>query len=84
MTANNRLAPERYKRRLLDRFERGEITLDHMEALLEARVHMVLYHSHAAESYAESELQALLDWSRPFNAAHGVTGLLLYSAGRFV
>lgn len=84
LTANTRLAPQHYERQLLGRFESGEITLDEMSALLDACVYQVLYHSHATASYSETELQSILEWSRPFNAAHGITGLLLYSAGRFV
>ena len=63
LTANTRLAPERYDRHLPDRFERGELTLDGMEALLDARVHQVLYHRHATASCSEADLQDLLNRS---------------------
>lgn len=84
LTANTHLAPQRYERQLLVQFEAGTLTLDEMTALLDARVYQVLYHSHATAAHTQAELQALLRWSEAFNAVHGVTGLLLYSAGRFV
>lgn len=84
LTANTHLAPQRYERQLLDQFAQGILTLDEMTALLEARVYQVLYHSYATASYSTAELQDLLESSRASNAEHGITGLLLYSAGRFV
>ena len=84
LTANTPLAPQRYERQLLARFELGEITLDQMEALLAVCVHQVLYHSRAAGQLTPLELQAILQEARPYNAAHGITGLLLYSERRFV
>lgn len=84
LTANTQLAPERYERDLLERFEQGIITLDQMSDLLDARVHQVFYHSRISRPPVEDELQAILDWSQTFNEAHGITGLLLYSDGRFV
>jgi Sensors of blue-light using FAD len=84
LTANTHLEPQRYERQLLDQFEQGTLTLDEMTELLDARVYQVLYHSYATASYTEAELQKLLEWSHTSNAEQGITGLLLYSAGRFV
>lgn len=84
LTANTHLAPQRYERQLLDRFERGELTLDQVEHLLEISIHQVLYHSHSTARPAAAELQVLLDQSRRHNARHGITGVLLYSDGRYV
>lgn len=84
LTANTPLTPQRYERQLLDRFEQGEIALEELEDLMAASVHQVLYHSWATGTPTPADLQALLEWSRPHNAAHGITGLLLYSDGRYV
>jgi Sensors of blue-light using FAD len=84
LTANTPLAPQRYERQLLARFEQGEITLDQMDALLVSSVHQVLYHSRTVGRPTPAELAALLAWAQPYNAAHGITGLLLYSDGRYV
>ncbi|MDO7845533.1 BLUF domain-containing protein [Hymenobacter sp. M29] len=84
LTTNTSLAPQRYERQLLTQFERGELTLEQMESLLASGVHQVLYHSRAAGHPTQAELDALLTWSRAYNAAHGITGLLLYSDGRYL
>ena len=84
LTANTRLEPQRYERQLLTRFEQGELTLDQMEALLEVSVYQVLYHSRVTTLPTLTGLQELLDWSQRHNAAQGITGLLLYSEGRYV
>lgn len=83
-TANTPWQPRRYERQLQERLQRGEITLLELAERLQACVYQVLYHSQALFPFSDAELQALLDESRAFNAAHGITGLLLYSAGRFV
>lgn len=84
LTANTRLVPQRYERYLLDCFEQGEMTLDEVSALLDASVYQLIYHSHAPRRPTEVDLQRLLAWSRRYNAEHGITGLLLYSDGRYV
>jgi len=84
LTANTRLVPQRYERYLLDCFEQGEMTLGEVSALLDASVYQLVYHSHATRRPTEVDLQGLLAWSRHYNAEHGITGLLLYSDGRYV
>lgn len=84
LTANTHLEPQRYERQLLARFEQGELTLDQVEALLATSVHQILYHSRAAGQPTPAELQDILDWSQQYNMQHGITGLLLYSEGRYV
>lgn len=84
LTANTHLEPQRYERQLLARFEHGELTLDQMEKLLADCVHQILYHSRATGLPAQTDLQAILAWSRQHNAEHSITGLLLYSEGRYV
>jgi hypothetical protein len=84
LTANTPLAPQRYERQLLRRFEEGELTVDELEALMEATTYQLLYHSQATALPTEVESQALLEWSRAYNLRHQLTGLLLYSEGRYV
>jgi hypothetical protein len=60
------------------------LNLAQMEALLAASVHQVLYHSRAAALPTPTDLAALLAWSQENNAKYGITGLLLYSEGRYV
>ncbi len=67
-----------------ERLQRGEITLIELAERLQACVYQVLYRSQALFPFSDADLQALLDQSRAFNAAHGITGLLLYSTGQFV
>ena len=84
LTRGTQLEPSPYERQLLTRFEAGELTLDEVTDLLEQRVYQLLYHSRATAPLGEAELLQLLTWSRTYNAAHGITGLLLYSEGYFV
>lgn len=44
----------------------------------------MLYRSQATQVLTEADLQALLEWSRAYNAQQQITGLLLYSDRRFV
>lgn len=84
VTANTALAPRRYERQLLDRYQRGELTIDQVISLLDASIYQVLYHSVAVQPFTEAQLQALLEQARGFNGRHCLTGILLYSDGRFV
>jgi hypothetical protein len=84
LTANTPLAPKRYERQLLARFQTGELTIDEVLALLDNSPYHVLYRSRATQAPTEADLQALLEWSRTYNAQHQITGLLLYSDGQFV
>ncbi|KUG07358.1 hypothetical protein ASU33_13450 [Solirubrum puertoriconensis] len=43
-----------------------------------------MYQSSATNEFSEQELQALLMQSRAWNAAHGLTGVLLYSGGNIL
>ena len=84
LTANTPLAPKRYERQLLARYQAGELTIEEVLARLEESTYHVLYRSRATPAPAEADLQALLEWSRTYNKDHRITGLLLYSDGRFV
>lgn len=84
LTTGTPLAPRYYERQLLARFERGELTLDQIEQRLAAGVYHLLYHSRATHPPDDDQLRALLGQSRAHNAAHQITGLLLYGEGRFV
>jgi hypothetical protein len=84
LTANTPLAPNRYERQLLARFQAGELTIDEVITLLDNSPYHVLYRSRATQALTEADLQALLEWSRTYNAQHQITGLLLYSDGQFV
>ena len=84
LTVNTPLAPKRYERQLLARYQAGEISIDHVLELLDASVYHVFYRSQARPGLSQTDLNALLDWSRRYNTAHGLTGLLLYSDERFV
>jgi hypothetical protein len=84
LTANTPLAPKRYERQLLARYQTGELTIDEVLVRLEQSTYHVLYRSRATSAPTEATLQALLEWSRTYNAQHQLTGLLLYSDGQFV
>jgi Sensors of blue-light using FAD len=55
-----------------------------MLELLNRSVYQVLYHSRATTRPGAADLAGLLDQARHFNGAHQITGLLLYSDGRYV
>ncbi|MBC6700153.1 BLUF domain-containing protein [Hymenobacter puniceus] len=84
LTAGTPLAPQRYERQLLAQFEAGILDLDEIEQLLAQSVYQLLYHSHATHPPTETDLRALLAQAEHYNARHQLTGLLLYSAGRYV
>lgn len=84
LTANTALAPGRYERQLLDRYQQGELSIDEVLALLETGVYHLLYRSRATTPPTEADLQHLLEHARKRNARDGLTGLLLYSDGRYV
>jgi hypothetical protein len=84
LTANTPLAPKRYERQLLARYESGELSIDQVIELLEVSTYQILYRSRATFPPSEAQLHELLEQSRRHNAAAGITGLLLYSDGRYV
>jgi hypothetical protein len=84
LTANTPLAPQRYERELLTRYQAGELTLADVEARLAASVYHVAYRSHTGQFPTQVLLHELLEQSRAYNEAHDLTGVLLYSAGQFV
>ncbi|AMR25707.1 hypothetical protein A0257_00465 [Hymenobacter psoromatis] len=84
VTANTALAPRRYERQLLDRYQQGELTIDQVINLLDISTYQVLYHSVAVRPFTEAELHTLLKNAHSFNVRQGVTGILLYSDSRFV
>jgi hypothetical protein len=83
LTLDTPLAPLRYERQLLTQYEQGELTIEAVLDLLAQSVYHVFYRSQATSFLEADQLQALLEWSHTFNAAHDITGLLLYSHGRF-
>jgi hypothetical protein len=84
LTANTPLAPKRYERQLLARYQTGELTIDDVLALLEKSTYHVLYRSRATHAPTAADLQVLLEQSRTYNAHQQLTGLLLYSDEQFV
>lgn len=56
----------------------------HGEAILPGGLHYLVYHSYATVPFGDLQLTKLLTQSRAFNAAHGLTGVLLYSRGNIV
>ncbi|WP_210519878.1 BLUF domain-containing protein [Hymenobacter terricola] len=84
LTAGTHLEPLHYERRLLARFEAGELTLTQVDELMATSVHQILYHSRATSPVADADLQRLLESARAHNAKQHITGLLLYSDGYFV
>lgn len=84
VTADSALAPGRYERQLLARFEQGELSLDEVIGLLDAATYYLLYRSHATARPMAAELEDMLSQARVYNAAADVTGLLLYHDGRYV
>ena len=84
VTANTPLAPKRYERQLLDRYQRGELTIEQVIHLLDTSVYQVLYRSRAVRPFSEAQLHDMLVRARAYNVRHQLTGLLLYSDGRFV
>jgi hypothetical protein len=84
LTANTPLAPKRYERQLLMRYQMGELTIDEVLAHLESSTYHVFYRSRATHALTETALQALLEQSRTYNAAQQISGLLLYSDEQFV
>ncbi|HEX8426808.1 BLUF domain-containing protein [Hymenobacter sp.] len=84
LTVDTPLAPQRYERHLLSLYQSGTLTIEEVVELLDLSVYQVLYHSRATKPPNETDLLALLDWSRRFNAEHQITGLLLYSDNRYV
>ncbi len=51
----------------------------HGEAILPGELHYLVYQSYATVPFGDVQLAKLLTQSRAFNAAHGLTGVLLYS-----
>lgn len=56
----------------------------HGEAILPGGLHYLVYQSYATVPFGDLQLAKLLTQSRAFNAAHGLTGVLLYSDGTIV
>lgn len=83
LTVDTPLAPKRYELLLLDRYQRGELSIEAVIRLLDASTYHIFYRSQATYFPSEGQLQQLLDWSRTYNEQHDITGLLLYSDGRF-
>lgn len=51
---------------------------------LQGALHYLVYQSYATLPFGDGELAKLLTQSRAFNAAHSLTGVLLYSQGHIV
>jgi hypothetical protein len=84
LTANTSLAPDLYESDLLEQYAQGALTLPQLSALLDQRVHHLLYRSRAIQSFSATDLTALQEQSQAWNKMHGITGLLCYSNGHFV
>ncbi|MVN77037.1 hypothetical protein GO988_11940 [Hymenobacter sp. HMF4947] len=85
LTADTHLAPDQYEFDLLESYAQGERTLNQVLLELDTRVQHLLYRSQAVELLTAVQLTELLEESRAWNRAHGITGLLCYgSDGHFV
>ena len=84
LTTGTRLAPQHYEQQLLAQYERGELTLDEVEQLLETSVYHLAYRSQAAPLLTAPLLRGLLKQAHTYNAHHQLTGVLLHSHGQFV
>lgn len=47
-------------------------------------MHHIIYLSRATYPFTDAQLQDLLAQARPYNAAHGITGVLLYGNDQFL
>jgi hypothetical protein len=83
LTIDTPLAPKRYELLLLDRYQRGELSIEAVIRLLDTSTYHILYRSQATNFPSEPQLQQILEWSRIYNEQQDITGLLLYSDGRF-
>jgi hypothetical protein len=55
-TVNTPLAPKRYERQLLARYQAGELSIDEVLALLDSSLYHVLYRSRATQAPTEADL----------------------------
>jgi hypothetical protein len=78
LTAGTPLAPQQYEAALLERYARGQLSLDQVLQQLDGRVHHVLYRSQATRPFTEAQLWELCERAQDWNAQHGLTGLLCY------
>jgi hypothetical protein len=83
VTTDTLLTPKRYELQLLKLYKMGELTIEAVTALLEASIYHIFYRSQATYFPTKEQLQDLLEWFRNYNAQHHLTGLILYSDGRF-
>lgn len=84
LTAETPLAPGPYEWELLEAYAQGTHSLNQVLALLDHRVHHLLYRSRAVQAFTAADLTVLQEESLAWNAAHDITGLLCYSDGHFV
>ena len=78
------LTPSLAEQALLERYARGEFTLDQLLFHLEDRVHHVLYRSQATVPLRDEQLTDILGEAQAYNQAHDITGLLCYGDGFFI
>ena len=76
VTASTPLAPKCYEPQLLQRYQRGELTIIAVTALLDVSIYQVFYRSQATYLPTKAQLQDLLEWSRDYNAQRHLTGLM--------
>ncbi|UOQ70192.1 BLUF domain-containing protein [Hymenobacter cellulosilyticus] len=84
LTAHTPLVARRYEWDLLSQYQRGLLTFEQVVHRLQNSVYQILYRSQLKQPLTGDEGQALLKQSQHYNAQHQITGLLLYSTGRFV
>ena len=78
LTAETHLAPDQYEFDLLEAYAGGQQTLSQVLHQLDTRVQHLLYRSQAVYPLTSGQLTELLEQSRAWNEAHGITGLLSY------
>ena len=84
LAVNTSLEAQAYEQGLLERYARGELTLNQVLEQLDTRVQHVLYRSQAVSPFSADQLADLLEESRAWNEVHAITGLLCYGQGEFI
>ena len=77
-------ASKHFHRQLVERYQRGHLSLAQVQAKLAAATFQLLYRSQATTPPTPEQLQELVQRARQANAAAHITGLLLYCDGQFV
>ena len=78
------LASRRFQQQLVERYQRGHLSLAQVHAQLAAATFQLLYRSQATTLPTPEQLREIVQRARQANAAAQITGLLLYCEGQFM